>query len=83
MTREAKKVRPARRKDPVVCTCLGLCEAELRQAVRTHGLFDLAALAAKTEAGTGCNCCHPDLRRLIQGERERVGYFAPPNCSVR
>lgn len=66
----------------VVCACLGLCEGELRAAVRRHRLFDLVALAERTEAGSGCTCCHPDLRRLIQEEKEGA-YFAAPICSAR
>ena len=55
--------------DRLLCECLGLRESEVRAAVREQSLFELADLVAKTEAGAGCTCCHPDLKRLIQEER--------------
>lgn len=68
--------------DRVVCACLGLRESEVRASVREHSLFELADLVAKTEAGAGCTCCHPDLRRILQEEKEGA-YFAAPICSAR
>lgn len=61
------------RRDRVVCACLGVCESELRSAVRTGSLHDLASLAALTLAGTGCTGCHPDLRRLLAEEGAPAG----------
>ncbi|TBR16858.1 hypothetical protein EPO15_18230 [bacterium] len=69
--------------DRMLCACLGLRESEVRAAVRAQSLFELADLVAKTEAGAGCTCCHPDLKALLQDERERAGYLSEPICSAR
>ena len=59
---------PAKKKSPVVCECLGVTEAEIVAAVRAEGLTTVKQVAACTDAGGGCNSCHPAIRALLQRE---------------
>jgi bacterioferritin-associated ferredoxin len=51
--------------DRVVCRCLKVTEAVIVEAITTLGVRTLQDLRRTTEAGTGCNCCHKELRALL------------------
>ena len=52
----------------VVCECLKVTEGQVVDALRAGHACTLREIAACTLAGSGCNACHPELRRLIQRE---------------
>lgn len=54
----------------VVCECLKVTEGQVVDAIRSGRACSLREIASCTEAGTGCNSCHADLRRLLQRETE-------------
>lgn len=50
--------------DRVVCRCLKVTEAVIVEAI-AGGVRTLQELRRATEAGTGCNCCHRELREYL------------------
>ena len=58
-------------KSPVVCACLGVTEAEVLEAIRTHKLAKLKDIIEYTSAGDGCTSCHPLLREYLEREHRK------------
>lgn len=52
--------------DRVVCRCLKVTEGAIIEAIVSLGVRSLGELKAATEAGTGCTCCHRQLRGYIE-----------------
>ena len=50
----------------IVCECLGVTEADLLEAIRTHKLESVKDIAHYTEAGKGCTVCHDVLREYLK-----------------
>jgi len=66
--------------DRVVCRCLKVTEAAIVEAITERGVRTLQELRQATEAGTGCNCCHKELRAYL----ELHAPSSPANiCSAR
>lgn len=53
-----------------MCECLKVTEGQVVDAIRAGRACSLREIATCTEAGSGCNACHSDLRRLLQRENE-------------
>ena len=51
--------------DRVVCRCLKVTETDVIAAIRDGGATSLVELQMLTEAGTGCTCCHRELRNYL------------------
>ena len=51
--------------DRVVCHCLNVTAGDIRLASEAGDVETLRAVMAETRAGTGCTCCHPVIRRLL------------------
>jgi bacterioferritin-associated ferredoxin len=65
----------------LVCRCLRVTEAALRDVLVSLPVRNLKELRQLTGAGDGCTCCHDQLRQLIA---EHVyASSASPICSVR
>jgi NAD(P)H-nitrite reductase large subunit len=62
----------------VVCECLKVTEGQVVDALRAGRACSLREIAACTEAGSGCNSCHSELRRLLQRETESHA----PSCQA-
>lgn len=56
----------------IVCECLKVTEGQVVESIRAGRACSLRQIAACTEAGTGCNSCHGELRRLLQREAPDV-----------
>jgi assimilatory nitrate reductase catalytic subunit len=50
---------------PVICSCFGVREATIRDAI-TAGASDVDAVGACLKAGTNCGSCRPEIARLIR-----------------
>ncbi len=61
---EAKKPR-----GPVVCSCFGVSEREIRAFLETSAICDdpLRALQGVLKCGTNCGSCLPELKHLVGG----------------
>lgn len=55
--------------DAVVCICNNVSVARVRQACRA-GARDVAAVAARTRATTGCGGCADEVRRICEQEAD-------------
>jgi bacterioferritin-associated ferredoxin len=53
----------------LVCRCFLVGDLRIRRAIRA-GAADVSAVSDATTAGRGCHSCWPDLRSLLDGERE-------------
>jgi assimilatory nitrate reductase catalytic subunit len=53
---------------PVICACLGVGMAAIRDAVGA-GARNVAELGRATGAGTNCGSCLPELKRILARER--------------
>ena len=53
----------------VVCGCFEVTEEEIRKAVR-DGAHSMEAVGEKTNAGTGCGGCIPQIEEIIEEERK-------------
>jgi bacterioferritin-associated ferredoxin len=51
--------------DRIVCRCLKVTETDVIAAITTGGARSLVELQMLTEAGTGCTCCHRELRNYL------------------
>jgi len=49
----------------VVCHCLSVTAGDIRLASEAGEVETLRAVMDETRAGTGCTCCHPMIRRLL------------------
>jgi NAD(P)H-nitrite reductase large subunit len=49
----------------VVCHCLHVTAGDIRLAHDAGEVETLRAVMDETRAGTGCTCCHPVIRRLL------------------
>lgn len=55
------------RKTPkYLCECLKITEAQVATAIEEHGFCSLKEVTACTEAGAGCNVCHPAIKALLE-----------------
>lgn len=52
-------------KDDIVCTCLELTVRDIEDAIK-GGATTLDAVMEKTQAGTVCGACIPDLEEIIE-----------------
>jgi nitrite reductase (NADH) large subunit len=59
--------------DAGVCSCNNVSAGAIRDAVRTGGCEDLAAVKACTRAGTSCGSCLPLVKKLVTTELESAG----------
>lgn len=67
------------KKGKIVCECLGVTEAEVVSAIRERGLTTVRQVTACTDAGGGCNACHPAIRAYLAREaRAAVPAAAAP-----
>ena len=63
----ALPILPELADERVVCHCLGVTAGDIRSANELGEVESLQAVMAATRAGTGCTCCHPVIRRLLDG----------------
>jgi NAD(P)H-nitrite reductase large subunit len=55
------------RKTPkYLCECLKITEAQVVDAIEEHSFCTLKEVTACTEAGAGCNVCHPAIKALLE-----------------
>jgi assimilatory nitrate reductase catalytic subunit len=50
---------------PTVCSCFGVGRNTICEAVRKHGLTDVAGVTACVKAGGNCGSCVPEIRQLL------------------
>tara|TARA_B100000029_G_scaffold110985_3_gene102938 strand:- start:3927 stop:4160 length:234 start_codon:yes stop_codon:yes gene_type:complete len=58
-------VLPELSNERVVCHCLNVTAGDIRMAAELGEVESLREVMSATRAGTGCTCCHPMIRRLI------------------
>lgn len=49
----------------VVCRCLQVTEDEIVSVIETLGLRTVQEVRQATGAGTGCTCCHTEIRQRL------------------
>ena len=55
------------RKTPkYLCECLKITEAQVVSAIEEHRFCTLKEVTACTDAGAGCNVCHPAIKALLE-----------------
>ena len=52
--------------DRVLCRCLRVTEGEVVDAILELGLRTVREIRTATGAGDGCNCCHQQIRELLE-----------------
>ncbi len=50
----------------VVCRCLQVTEATVVGAIERLELRTIKEVQRHTQAGTGCTCCHGELREFLE-----------------
>ncbi|MBI4396033.1 MAG: (2Fe-2S)-binding protein [Elusimicrobia bacterium] len=53
-------------KNPYLCHCLKVTEAEVREAIARHRPGRLKELIRCSGAGQGCIACHSGLRQILE-----------------
>ena len=61
----ALPILPELADERVVCHCLDVTAGDIRSANEMGAVESLRAVMIETRAGTGCTCCHPVIRRLL------------------
>lgn len=51
--------------DPIVCTCFGVSEGEIRRVVTENGLTQVEEVTNFCKAGGGCGMCRDDIQKTI------------------
>jgi bacterioferritin-associated ferredoxin len=70
--------------DRVVCKCLKVTEDQVIHAITVHGARTLVELRMLTEAGSGCTCCHRELRAYLAVYASSPSSSpSPAICSAR
>ena len=64
----------------VVCRCLYVSEAKIRDAIEFYGSTEVAQVAEQTRAGGGCNACICRIKRMLAGKRPTCTPFE--SCST-
>jgi bacterioferritin-associated ferredoxin len=65
----------------MICTCLGITEAELCRALTTLDLKSVRDIRINTGAGDGCTACHALLHQYL--DEHTYASSAVPICSVK
>ena len=60
----------------IICSCEGVSEKEVRRAARC-GAQNVQQLGRLCGAGTGCNSCHCDLKKILKQEKSRQAVSSP------
>ena len=68
--REGMKDRIVREKTQVVCTCLGITDKDIEEAV-LEGAFTFEKVQHKTKVGTGCGRCVNRVTKMIEMYKEK------------
>jgi assimilatory nitrate reductase catalytic subunit len=64
-----RPARPGADHGPVVCSCFGVGQHQITEAIRLHALCSAAAIGAHLKAGTHCGSCVPELNALLAAAR--------------
>ena len=56
------------KESPVVCTCFGVTEKEVRQVIRENDLTEVEQVTNYCKAGGGCGSCKGEIQKLIDEE---------------
>jgi assimilatory nitrate reductase catalytic subunit len=63
---------PAPDEVPIVCACFDVGTCTLVRAIAERKLVSVEAVGEMLRAGTNCGSCRPNIRTLIQAEKERA-----------
>ncbi len=65
-----------------VCNCNGVSKKEITDAILKHNCRSVAAVGAKTRAGSGCGSCRGAVAKLIETVLGDVSYDPQEHCYV-
>ncbi len=60
----------------IICLCEGVSDKSVEKAVRC-GAETVKEVGKLCGAGTGCNSCHCDIKKIIREEGKRAESLAP------
>ena len=61
----------------LICTCFGVTQDRIEEAVRTGGLRSVDEVSAVTNAGRGCGSCRLLIQEILDGQTENTTFGAP------
>ncbi|MBN1422182.1 MAG: Fe-S cluster assembly protein NifU [Planctomycetes bacterium] len=61
----------------VVCTCFGVTEKQIENAIRENGLRTVEDVTNYTKAGGGCGGCHPEIEKILTRVWGTIGEELP------
>ncbi|ODP91953.1 hypothetical protein A9502_13115 [Klebsiella pneumoniae] len=67
----ADRAPPSRRGGRIVCSCFGVGEWSINEAIAS-GCASVGALGGKLKCGTNCGSCVPELNALLAAQRTRA-----------
>lgn len=67
----ADRAPPSRREGRIVCSCFGVGEWSINEAIAS-GCASVGALGGKLKCGTNCGSCVPELNALLAAQRTRA-----------
>lgn len=56
----------------VVCRCLNVTEDQIAEAIEDGDLNTVRDVRKATGAGTGCMCCHSEIKRMLSNRQSLV-----------
>ncbi|MBN2037399.1 MAG: Fe-S cluster assembly protein NifU [Chitinispirillaceae bacterium] len=77
-----KMSMPAAKEGRIVCTCFGVTEEEIENAVRENKLTTLKEVTNFTKAGGGCGGCHEEIKKIIS-RANGTALHEPPESRPR
>ncbi len=51
--------------EALICTCFGVSERTIETAIHAHGLHTIAEVTKVSNAGAGCQSCHPLIEEIL------------------
>jgi len=51
--------------EALICTCFGVSDRAIETAIHTHGLHTIAEVTKVSNAGAGCQSCHPLIEDIL------------------
>jgi NifU-like protein involved in Fe-S cluster formation/bacterioferritin-associated ferredoxin len=55
--------------DALICSCFGVCERTIEEAVHRHGMSAIEDVTKACRAGAGCRSCYPLIQDILDGYR--------------
>lgn len=65
----SRQVKEFRGENALICTCFGVTEDRIEEAIRQYHLTSVEGIGDAIKAGTGCGSCHMLIEEMIENAK--------------